>query len=515
MPSRMKSAYSANPKGGNQPRSNFDYSRRKLTTFDGSDLVPIDWFWVFPGDIVRTNFQGFCRMSSPLDFPLFDNLSLTIHSFFTPLRQTWTNARKFLGEQHDPGDSISYTLPEYGTNSALDTQVGTQQTKLLKHLDVPPCDAAGGGLDEADLCAIPVRAYLHIYNHHYRDQNQINSVDWNDGDGPDDAYHAQYLMQKRGKRHDRYTSLLEAPQKGDAVPIHSDVRADLGTSGIPTIYSDNLSAYRILDSDAAAVDLGSSTGSGATNVLHTELLINDLRNAAAIQQFLERDNRYGTRYDEIIYSHFGVEYNEPAIIPTYLGGGSGYITTSAIPNQSGSSGNLGDLAAIATGTVSGAGYTYAVQEPGIIMSIASVVGDISYAQGLEKKWSYRTRYDLFWPEFVNIGDQACLTQEVFYDNASTDDDVLGYEPRYEELRTRTNIVGGEFAHNDDLPLNNMHLSEEFASAPVLGQTWVEDATPIDRVLQVTTQDQFLADFFCNTKIARQLPVMGIPGMKRI
>ena len=513
MPQAMKREYAAQPKGGKLKRSMFDLGRRHLTTLNGGYLVPIFWGWVFPGDVMRGKYTAFLRMSSSLEFPLFDNFKLTIHTYFCPIRQLWTNFRKMLGEQEDPGDSTDYTLPEVG-NSTTDTSVVTDAgfSRLMRYFGVPVVAAGAGGVAEEDVGAVPFRAYCHIYNWHYRDQQQQDSAVFNTGDGPDGAYHSVYTLKKRGKRHDRFTSLLSSPQKGDAVPAEFDVSTEQTTSGVLTVYGDATSTYQRMDSDLANVDLSASTGSDGSQ-LKVDVTIAALRNAAAIQQFLERDNRYGTRYDEILYSHYGTEFNDIRIAPVYLGGGSGYIQTTTIPNQSGT-GTLGDLAAIATGTLQGGNFTYAVDEPGIYMSIASVSADLSYSQGLEKKHSYRTKYDLFWPEFVSIGDQAVDTAEIYYQNNATDDVVFGYEPRYEELRTEVNRTSQEFDVDDLLTLEVMHLQEDLGSAPVLGDTWIQDQTPYARIQRVTTQDHFLADFYMDLKIARALPVNGIPGLGR-
>ena len=513
MASQMKREYAAVPKGGRLPRSSFNLSRRHLTTHHGGWLVPIFWGWLFPGDVIKASYQAFVRASSPLEFPLFDNLKLTIHTYFVPIRILWTNARKFFGEQDDPGDSIAYTLPTLGGSTNYDTSLSGMDQNLLRYLGVPVQTAAQGGVDLTDIGAIAPRAYNSIYNWHYRDQQQQNSLPMNLGDGPDTTVSTDYQVRFRGKRHDRFTSLLAAPQKGDAVPYQMDVRADLGGGQQPTVYSTSLTDYQHIDANATLADISATAGTQA-EALHVDLLINDLRNTAAIQQFLERDNRYGTRYDELIYAHYGVEFNDIRIAPVFLGGGSGYISTSAIPNQSGT-GTLGDLAAIATGVLDGAGFTYAVDEPGIYMAIANVSGDLSYSQGLEKKHSYQTRYEMFFPEFTRIGDQAVEMKELFYQNDANDETVMGYEPRYEELRTEVNRISGEFDPNDASTLEVMHLQEDLGSQPVLGDTWIKDSTPYSRMLRVTTQHHFLADYKMNCRVARALPTYGVPGIGRL
>jgi hypothetical protein len=517
MPSNMKREYAAQPKGGNLNRSQFNLSRRHLTSFDGGYLVPIFHGWLFPGDVIQGRYRAFVRASSPLEFPLFDNLKLTIHSYFCPIRIIWSNFRKFMGEQDDPGDSIDYTIPSLGSSTAIATDGGLSGSlvSLMRFLGVPIQTAAQGGVDLNDISALPFRSYCSIYNWHYRDQNQVDSLEITLGDGPDYPTNTDYALQKRGKRHDYFTSLLSSPLKGDEIPAPAIISSPLSVGSSPGIYDEVAGNYKRIDSDGTHIDISSTTSTEA-NSLHAHLQIADLRNAVAIQQFLERDNRYGTRFDEVLYSHYGTEFNDVRIAPLYLGGGSGYITTTTIPNNSATTGELGDLAAIATGTLDGAGFTYACDEPGIYMAIANVSADISYSQGIHHGMSQVwTRYDMFWPEFTGIGDEAVEMKELYYQNDANDETVMGYNPRYEWLRTEPNRVSGEFDPNDANTLSVMHLQEDLGSQPVLGQTWVEDATPYDRMLRVSTQDQFLADFYMDCKIARALPVNGVPGLGRL
>lgn len=514
MPSNMKSEYASVPKGGDIARSSFDLTETHKTTFDGDFLVPIYWNWAFPGDVWKGSVDAFLRMSSPLDTPIMDNMKLTVHWYACPVRILWDNFRKFYGEQETVGASIDYTLPKLGSNSAVDTSIAAQHLLLMRYLGIPVQTAAQGGVDEDDISALPFRAYNQIFNWHYRDQQQQDNVYVETGDGPDDgAGVTGYVVRKRGKRHDYFTSALPAPIKGDAVPVSMDVRSP--TSNFVGVFEETSSSYRRLDFDSTHVNVSSTGATAPDMIMHSELLISELRNAAAIQQFLERDNRYGTRFDEQIYSHFGVEFNDVRIAPLFLGGGSGYIQTSTIPNQSGSSGNLGDLAAIATGVLSGAGFTYAVDEPCIIMALANVTADLNYFQGIPRKFGYETRYDLLWPEFAGIGDQAILTKELYYQNDANDETVFGYVPRYEEMRTGVNRISGHFDSNDLSPLDTWHLAIDFGSQPVLGDTWISGSTPYARVQQVAAVHDFLADFRMNLRVARALPTNGVPGLRRL
>lgn len=510
MPSNMKPEYASVPKGAAISRSMFQVGENHKTTFNGGQLVPIYWDYFYPGEVLKGKVQAFLRMSSPLETPMMDNMKLTIHWYSCPLRIIWDNFRKFFGERVDPGDSIDYSVPTLTTTN-IDTSVETNFTRLATSLGIPFRTAAQGGVDFSEVSALPFRAYNKIYNWHYRDQQQQNSVDERTGDGPDSE--ADYNIKLRGKRHDYFTANLLAPQRGDAITIGGEVATAAITGGNPTVWSDANSDFHELDAGAAQVDISATTGAEA-DVLYPNTTILELRNAAAIQQFLEKDNRYGTRFDEVIYSHYGAEFNDVRIAPVFLGGGSGYIQTSPIPNQSGT-GNLGDLAAIATGALDGAAFTYALDEPSIVMCIANVSADLSYQQGMPRKFKKSTRYDFFSPEFVDIGDQATLTEELYYQNTATDDTVFGYNPRFEEMRTGYNKISGEFNSDHPTSLDTWHLGLDFASAPVLGNTWIVDNSPYNRIQQVASAADFLADFQIDLQAARNLPVHGTPGITRL
>ena len=513
MPSSMRSDYGSVPAGSGIRRSQFDISENHKTTFDGDYLVPIYWNYFYPGEVVRGGLKAFVRMSSPLDFPLMDNMKLTCHWYSTPIRQVWANFRKMFGEREDPGDSIDYTVPEVGAGSvATDAASGNRWIELLWYLGVPIVPTVG--VDQDELAALPFRTYHHIYNWHYRDTQQQDSLDVPTDDGPDTGH--VYEMKKRGKRFDYFTAATLAPQRGETVGATADVTIDTGAGSNPSIVYGPTGTRYELDANAALLDVSATTG-GSSEKLYTELLISELRNAVAIQQFLERDNRYGTRYDELIFAHYGSEFRDIRVAPQYLGGGSGYINTSSIPNQSGSSGNVGDLAAIAHGSLDGARFTYAFDEPSILMCIVVVSADQTYQRGLDKKWSLRTRYDFFTPEFNRIGDQALLSKELWFNNdgASGDDTVFGYVPRNEHMRIGINRVSGEFASEHNATLDSWHLATNYATRPVLGDTWISSDSPYSRVQQVATQHDFIADFQIELKAARQLPVYGVPGLARL
>lgn len=510
--SNMQQEYASIPRGGQLRRNLFKIRKRHLTTQHGGILVPIYWNWFYPGEVISGNYQAFLRASAPLEFPLFDSLRLTIHTFFCPLRIVWDNARKFFGERENPADSISYVMPKLGTNAAYDNLNLARPQLLTRYLEIPSRSAAQGGIDTTEIGAAPFRVYETIYDWHYRDANQQDQLDPPTDDGPDNAH--TYQCQYRGKRFDRFTAALPAPQKGDAVPVNMPLRSDESPGNDLGIYSDSVSAYRKLDTTGAALHIDAAASSESSN-MHVELLIADLRNAVAIQQLLERDNRYGNRYGDVLEAQYGTEFNDIRIAPVYCGGGTGYISSNTIANTNQGSGDLGDLAAIATGVLDGGNFTYAVDEPGILMAIANVSADLSYSQGLHKKHTLNTRYDHYIPALDGIGDQSILTKELYYQNNATDDVVFGYEPRNEHRRTDTPWVSALFDPNDAATLEVMHLQEDLGAAPVLGDTWIKDTTPYARMLQTALGHHFLSDYNINWNVSSPMPRYGIPGLGRL
>lgn len=513
---------------GNVPRSSFNLGFTHKTSFKGGYLVPFHWDYRYPGDVDRCSVDAFIRMSSPLDYPLMDNATVTVHWFACALRNLWPNFRKFFGEQVDPGDSIDYTIPAVSsaTTVNLTNGAGTGDfDDLADYLGLPHVTSC----DLSEISALPFRCYNKVFNYWYRDQNLIDSVIENEDDGPDNGG-TDYVMLRRGKRHDYFTSAAPSPQKHDAVsiPLVDGDKAWIHAGGTPgtnylTAYSDDVSARRFMQEQGGGPLLGfHSTGNSSDDyALYADLsaasasTINELRNAFAIQQFLEREMRGGTRFGEQIWSHFQVEFQDAHYAPIFLGGGTAPLIVSPIANQSATTGNLGDLAAIASAGLSGAGYTYAYTEPSIVLGIICVDADLTYQQGLERKWSYSTRYDFYWPEFAGLGEQEVLNQEIYYQNSAADDQVFGYQERHAELRHGVNRISREFRSDNALSLDSWHLAEDFASLPTLNQDFIESDPPFERVMQVTTQDHFIADIRVNMTTARPMPLYGVPGLRRL
>ncbi len=511
MKSSMRDEYAKNPRGGGGSRSTFNLNETNKTTFNANSLIPIYWDYMYPGEVRKSTTRMFIRMSNPLEFPLMDNIYVTVHWFDVSLRILWDNFRKFYGEQDDPGDSIDFTIPTLASGN-VDLTAGTVYTDLCDYLGLPHV----ASFDQTDASALPFRAYNKIFNYWYRDQQLQNSIDESTDDGPDLGA-TDYAVKQRGKRFDYFTNQLPAPQRGESTNIGGEVAFDFNPGSFPTIESTSAGGFYRLDASGANVTPGAA--STQQFALYPNTTINELRNAISVQQFIEKDNRAGTRFGEMILSHWGTEFQDARYAPVYLAGGRAPIQITPVLNQSNATAtqdlDLGDLGAIGSGSMQGASFTYACHEPSILMGIMSVTADQTYHQGLKRQWSYRTRYDFMWPEFQGIGDQATLNKEIYYQNAAADDLVFGYAPRYEECRIGINRLSGEMRPDNALSLDVWHVAQDFVGLPVLNSAYIESSVPMGRVLQSTINDHFIADIYIQMSSTRQLSLTGIPGLSRL
>ena len=512
MRSAMQPQYGDVHAGKNRPRSTFNVSESLKTTFNANYCVPVYWDFLYPNEVRKGKVNAFIRMSNPLEFPLMDNAFVTFHWFGDAIRNQWANFRKFYGEREDPDSSIDYSFPELGSGND-DLTDGSVFAQLCDHLDLPHT----ASFDLSDAHSLPFRMYNRVWNFWYRDQQLQNSVNEPTDDGPDSGA-TDFALKLRGKRFDYFTKGTIAPQRGDSVTIGGELETGAGEGTYISIYSNSEEAYRRLAADSTTVNIDTLSGTQATTPFPNTTIL-ELRNAVALQQFLELDNRFGTRFPELIKAHWGANFNDLAYAPVYLGGGSASfnitpVMNTAKPNTADTS-NLGELGAIGTSVFEGAGFTYAATEPMIIMCIASVQADQTYHQGLNRKWSYRTRYDLMWPEFQGIGDQATLLKEIYYQNNASDENVFHYLPRYEECRIGKNRLAGEFRPDNSLTLETWHLAQDLVGAPTYNSSFIESSVPMGRVLQSTVNNHFIADLWIEQYSTKQLSLTGVPGLARL
>jgi hypothetical protein len=517
LPSTITKDFSRAPKA-NIARSIFNRSHGLKTTIDANYLYPVYFDNVMPGDTFQMNAHGFGRLATPIH-PFIDNLKIQTYFFFVPYRLLWTNWQRFMGERDpNPDSSIDYLVPQIQSHTVASGD-------LYDYFNVP----IGVSLDFNNWAG---RAYNLIWNEWFRDENLQNSVTVDKDDGPDTA--SNYVLLKKGKTHDYFTSALPTPQKGDAVDLPLGTTAPVIGNDNPLYLEGSLSGPAPTGGELAmqagggslTFTTGASTGSGAnvtSNSANTSLFadlsqatsatINQLREAFQIQSLLERDNRGGTRYKELIYSHFGVETGDARLDrPEYLGGRRSPITVTPIPQTSSTDATTpqGNMASYGTTAFSDHRFSKSFTEHGCVVGMACVYSDLTYGQGLPRDFSYQTRYDYYWPALAHLGEQAILNKEIYAQGTSADSEVFGYNEIYAEYRYKPSMLTGKMRSNVSGSLDSWHLAQDFASLPSLNSSFIEENTPVDRVIAINTEPQLLLDMYFDLKCARPMPTYGTP-----
>jgi hypothetical protein len=508
LPSTLTKDFSRVPKVDIQ-RSVFNRDHGLKTTFDAGYLVPIFYDEALPGDTFTMDANGFGRLATPIN-PFMDNLYIETFFFAVPYRLIWNNWEKFCGEQDNPGDSTDYLVPQ---------TTGTITNSTLYDYFGVPTDVS---LSFNNLCG---RAYNLIYNEWFRDQNLQDSVIVDKGDGPDTL--TNYTLLKRGKRHDYFTSSLPWPQKGEAVSLPLGTSAPIATDATHNQYVSVIegggSEYNIRPHNGtggASIAVGSAAVAGSHQLFAdlsdaTAATINQLREAFQIQRLYEKDARGGTRYTEVIQSHFGVTSPDARLQrPEYLGGGKDRININPIAQTSSTDATTpqGNLSGYGTTGFTGHRFNKSFTEHSVVIGLACVFADLTYQQGLARHFSRQTRWDFYWPALAHLGEQAVLNKEIYAQGTADDNNVFGYQERYAEYRYKPSNVTGQMRSNFAQSLDTWHLAQDFGSLPALNASFIEENPPVDRVTAVQNYPNLILDMYFKLKCARPMPTYGVPGL---
>ena len=552
MKSVMKHLFSQIPKA-QISRSVFDRSHGWKSTFDSGYLVPFLVDEVLPGDSYKVKFNFLARLSTPI-VPTMDNLFLDTFYFFVPYRLLWKHWEQFNGQQDYPGASTDYLVPQTTAPADKGFDVGS----LEDYFGLPT------GIKGIKANELAARAYALIWNEWFRDENLQNPINLSTyaeistASGLDDVglgdggFTGQHRLLRRGKRHDYFTSALPWPQKGPGVeiglagdaPITGSLPDSFGVYNIRvgtvsggshsgSNYETQMWKGLVGCSPSAAHEMhpldypdftkvgGNITFTGTADLsLTSAATINSLRQAFQIQKLYERDARGGTRYTEILRSHFGVISPDSRLQrPEYLGGSESPVIINPVVQNSatGSTGAetpQGNLAAygLASSTSAKHGFTKSFVEHGLIIGLLNVRADLTYQQGIPRMFSRRTRFDFYWPVLAHLGEQAILNKEIYAQGTDKDDEVFGYQERYAEYRYFPSMITGKLRSTYAQSLDVWHLSQKFDNLPTLSAQFIEDHPPVDRILAVQDEPQFIVDSYIDMKCARPMPVYGVPGL---
>lgn len=532
-------------------RSRFKMKQDIKLTLDAGQLIPFYVAETLPGDTFSVDTKGICRMATPI-YPVMDNCYLDIYYFHVPMRIVWNHAKEFFGENTENAweQKTEYKIPQISIETGDQTRDIPQENCILDYMGIP---TKIGPSKTLKINALPVRGYVKIWNEWFRDQNIDNPAVLKNGEErivysryTDDQTADKTLeYAETGSRplwvnkfHDRFTSALPSPQKGEPtlIPMSGDANVYLYSTTKNEIYNGNIwlesannNAPRLNQQGDKLVQVFGSTtknGSDLTQSIFkadlssvTGATINNLRQAFAVQQFMEADARGGTRYREIIRNHFGVNIDDKTVqIPEYLGGQRYMINVNQVVQTSATDAKSpqGNAAAISVTPFMENSFTKSFQEHGYVIGVCCIRNDNTYQQGIEKLWSRTEKYDFYWPEFAHMGEQAVLNKEIYAQATAEDEKAFGYQEAYSEYRMTPNRVCGAFRSNATQTLDAWHYADNYNKLPTLSQEWLAtDKTVIDRTIAVQNQPQFIMDVLVENDAVRPMPIYGTPGLTKL
>lgn len=564
----LQHTFDVAPTNVNKRRSIFSLNHTNKLDFNAGDLIPIDSIEILPGDTVSMDLSAVIRLSTPL-VPVMDDAFVDVFAFFVPNRIIWKHWEEFCGENKSSywAQTTDWLLPVL--------LVGDSYVAVGSAGDFLGYGAAASGEFQGNLAAygniLPAGAYVQIWNDWFRDQNTQSpqntfyelangaAVDCSSGDVHVDTSQPNSFQMSLGllpvnKIHDYFTSCLPGPQKGDAVSLPLGQLAPVVFNQDSTKFNKQAGSPVFAASDGTMIsntnlDLRSyspnagqvmklaghheSAGTVAPEYQNMQIVnayadlssasaatINQLRQALATQYFLENDARFGTRYVELLLGHFGVNAGDYRLQrPEYLGGSRISVQTTQVSNNTASAGTpLGTLAGFSYGNHNGSLFTKSFTEHGQLLILAALRYRHSYCQGISPSLRRRSKFDFYWPEFANLGEQPVYKSQLFFDGNGTPgadgDSVFGFQEYAAEYREFNNEVHGHMRPDVSQSIAMYNFCDSYSKAPVLNSDFMKE-TPknLDRSLAVSsaTASQCIADFYFKGTIVREMPAFSIPS----
>lgn len=549
-------------------RSKFKRDQDVKLTFDAGQLIPFYVDEVLPGDTFSVDNIGLCRMGTPI-FPVMDNCYLDYYYFFVPNRIVWEHWKEFMGEVTDEPwvQTTEYTVPTIkisADKTGAEPVACPKENSILDYMGIPTKFVSGD--NTAEVNALPIRAYVKIWNEWFRDQNVDNpaintnkdaTTDYKDS-GKDASLETILQEAYTGGRplpvnrfHDYFSSTLPSPQRasesvkipmlGNApVILYNDTKlTDAEQGGIITNKTASFEGSGTLDAQIANKGMGegflamlSGRGSnspndttGYTKFMGADLsgvagaTINQLRQAFQVQKYFEELARGGSRYREQIYSLFRTRISDKTVqVPEYLGGDriminmNQVIQTSATTRES----PQGNVSAMSVTGFGKSAFTKSFEEHGWVIGVMCIRHDHTYQQGIERMWSRKNKLDYYFPVFANLGEQAVLKKELYATATSTDNEAFGYQEAWADYRMKPNRICGAFRSNATGTLDSWHYGDNYSSQPALSQEWMkEGSSEIARTLAVentVNEPQFIMDMLVKNTTVRPMPLYSVPGL---
>lgn len=523
-------------------RTRFNRDQTILTTFDSGKLIPFYVDEVLPGDTFNVDTSAIIRMSTP-KYPVMDDAFIDFYYFYCPNRILWDNFKQFMGEVEETPwmPTKAYKVPEIIINGTEKTGL-PYEGSILDYMGVPT-KVKG----KFEINALPIRAYVKIWNEFFRDENVDNAavIKTDDAnvtyeDSSTEAIDQVLKTAYKGGRclpvnkfHDYFTSCLPYPQRGPAVTLPMEGNAAVKLYKSADLVETQPEAYRVpLAADGEIFNTAAiggkkpavAMGSGEAAYLGTDLstvtaaTINDLRKAVAVQQYYEALARGGSRYREQVQALWNVTISDKTVqIPEYLGGGRYHININQIVQTAENNNTpLGETGAMSVTPINESSFTKSFEEHGFVIGVCCVRHNRSYQQGLERFWSREDRLDYYVPQFANLGEQPVKKKEIMLTGTTTDEETFGYQEAWADYRMKPNRVSGLMRSNATGTLDFWHYADNYKTVPTLSQGWMEEGkNEIARTLVIQNEPQFFGAIRVANKTTRRMPLYSVPGLYKL
>ena len=269
--------------------------------------------------------------------------------------------------------------------------------------------------------------------------------------------------------------------------------------------------------------------------------IQALREANALQQFSERNQLSGVRYQDTLFQRYGANLSSGVAQRALFLGANEYVIYSKGIYQQGqdvvagqSAGSIsantnnpfqnttGAKFGSASATGQGLHIKFEANEPGYLLVMATLVPKVTYSSGINRRFFHYHRAgsitDMANPILQSVGPQPIYRAELV-GNVPTSPSygVFGYTDRYAEFKTMEDELHGILRDGSSLDAFALQRSFAFGSSPSINSSFLEIPTNyMDQVTAVTAELStygYWLDTYFDYKVAMPISKYSLPTLQ--
>lgn len=542
-----------------QNKNGFDLSHLNCGTSKCGQLVPVMCKLLPPNSDFTLGINMNVELP-PLATSFMGRIDAIVEGFVVPCSMLYGGWKQFISNQQPTmfpnklsavesagGFALPYFLLEKVRGNAQNPEIASFTTLLnannniVEYLGFRPHSVASGTAGPK-INLLPLLAYHLIWDVYYRNKQitkTIFSVNPNTIYDPNaDEFNNRNVSLIWHSFYSSYTPSGDNPYD----PDFSKEAYQSGTLSDGLTFPDGVSVFSTRQRNYSRDYFTAGTpspqqGNASKLVFDTsgangEFTINALRAANSLQKFLETNNLSGD-YADMMRNRWGTrpidaDFDEPyylgrVVLPVYQKSvyqnqNANVTSDHPSPNPFVSSGALGGRGA--HGGFAGEGSIcdkFHNSTWSYVMCLFSLVPHAMYAYGLNRELNMLEIGDFPAPELQSIGNEAILTNEVYYDPANALDKVFAYIPRYSRFKYMDDEIHGELRPGrtlDSFVLQRVFPTQQYT--PSLNTAFLEiSQDALDDVFAVSTESMNLScwyEIFFEFKVSMPLADFCIPTL---